>query len=82
MKGIVTYKDGVSVHGCKAKLTNRGIKQVERGNKMDMPCNCPECGEVVELNDMYNTEGKLCYHSMVCEDCYENLESNNLDCKT
>lgn len=42
---------------------------------MDMPCNCPECGDVVELNDMVNTDGKLCCHSLVCEDCHENLES-------
>ena len=48
---------------------------------MDMPCNCPECGDVVELNDMHNTDGKLCYHSMVCEDCYENLENDSWDCR-
>lgn len=45
---------------------------------MDMLCNCPECGEVVELNDMRTVEAyKLCYHNMVCDDCYENLESDD-----
>ncbi len=44
---------------------------------MDMPCNCPECGEIVELNDMHNTDGKLCYHSMVCKYCYDDLESDD-----
>ena len=44
---------------------------------MDIPCNCPECGEVVELNDMRDTEDKLCYHNKVCEDCYEILEDDN-----
>lgn len=43
---------------------------------MDMPCNCPECGDIVDLNDMMRTDGKLCYHSLVCEDCYDNLESD------
>lgn len=43
---------------------------------MDMPCNCPECGQVVELNDMHNTTGKICYHSLVCPDCYDELESD------
>jgi hypothetical protein len=44
---------------------------------MDMPCNCPECGDIVELNDMHTTEGKLCYHSLVCEDCYDELEGDD-----
>lgn len=44
---------------------------------MNMPCNCPECGEVVELNDMVKTDGKLSYHNMVCQDCYEELENED-----
>ena len=44
---------------------------------MDMPCNCPECGEVVELNDMKKTTGKLCYHNLVCSDCYDELEGDD-----
>jgi hypothetical protein len=43
---------------------------------MDMPCNCPECGDIVELNDMCQTVGKLCYHSLVCEYCFDELESD------
>ena len=33
-------------------------------------------GEVVELNEMRTVEEyKLCYHNMVCAECYDNLES-------
>lgn len=38
---------------------------------MDMPCNCPQCNEVVELNDMYSVDNSNCIHSMLCPDCYE-----------
>lgn len=45
---------------------------------MDMPCNCPECGEIVELNDMIRVGSeKICYHNLVCIECYENLESED-----
>lgn len=43
---------------------------------MDMPTPCPECGDLVEFNDMIRTDGKLCYHSFICSDCYEDLESD------
>lgn len=43
---------------------------------MDMPTPCPECGEVVEFNDMVKTDGKLSYHNMVCQDCHDELESD------
>ena len=42
-----------------------------------MPAQCPECGAWVDMNDMVDTTGKLCYHALVCEDCYENLESDD-----
>ncbi len=43
-----------------------------------MPCNCPDCGQVVELNDMYHVEPyRLSPHNMVCEECYENLETED-----
>lgn len=42
-----------------------------------MPCQCPECGAFVDLNDMKQTYGKLCYHSLVCADCFDNLESDD-----
>lgn len=42
---------------------------------MDMPCNCPMCGEVVELNDMQTVAS---WHdsplNMVCDECYYELE--------
>lgn len=45
---------------------------------MDMPCNCPDCGELAELNDMRNVEPwKLSLHNLVCEECYDNLESED-----
>ena len=45
---------------------------------MDMPCNCPDCGVLVDLNDMHHVEPwKLSNHNMVCDDCYENLESDD-----
>jgi hypothetical protein len=44
---------------------------------MDMPTSCPECGAIVEFNSMVTTFEKICYHSLVCEDCYEDLESDN-----
>lgn len=44
---------------------------------MDMPCNCPDCGEVVELNDMVRVEGRPDYSNMVCEDCAENYEDED-----
>jgi hypothetical protein len=43
---------------------------------MDMPTPCPECNDVVEFNDMQTTVGRLCYHNFVCQDCFENLESD------
>lgn len=43
----------------------------------DMPCTCPDCGEIVELNDMVRTVGTLSLHALVCPDCYENLESDD-----
>ncbi len=45
---------------------------------MDMPCNCPDCGDVVELNDMCTVEEyKLSNHNMLCQDCYDNLENDD-----
>jgi len=43
---------------------------------MDMPTTCPECGEIVDFNDMQPTTGKLSYHAFVCEYCYDELESD------
>lgn len=43
---------------------------------MDMPCNCPECGEVVELSDMMDSSDKLCYHNLVCRECFHELEGD------
>ena len=43
---------------------------------MEMPTPCNECNETVELNDMVSTSGKLCYNAMVCQDCFDNLESD------
>ncbi len=43
---------------------------------MNMPTPCPECGDVVEFEDMKQTDGKLCYHSFVCQDCFYELESD------
>ena len=43
---------------------------------MDMPCQCPECDEWVDLTDMFKTSGKLSQHNLVCESCYRNLESD------
>lgn len=41
---------------------------------MDMPCNCPECGEVVELNDMIKVGEQFGDNvKMVCPDCYHEL---------
>ena len=43
---------------------------------MSDTCNCPDCGDEVNINDMYSVEPcKLSLHNMVCEDCYDNLES-------
>ena len=42
---------------------------------MDMPCNCPECGELVELNDMFRVGERFGTDvKMVCRDCYYELE--------
>lgn len=46
---------------------------------MDNPCECPTCDNWVELRDMKRTDGKLALHNLVCEECYENLESDDED---
>ncbi|AUR88410.1 hypothetical protein NVP1113A_09 [Vibrio phage 1.113.A._10N.286.51.E7] len=39
---------------------------------------CGECGASdLSSIDVRTTEGKLCYHSIVCEDCYDELESDD-----
>ncbi|MGB0894037.1 MAG: hypothetical protein ACPGUD_06475 [Parashewanella sp.] len=39
--------------------------------EMDMPCPCPNCGNIVELNDMCNHPED--FKTMVCESCYDTL---------
>ena len=45
----------------------------------DMPCQCLECGGWTDLNEMHDTTGKLCFHSLVCKECFDNLESDTDD---
>lgn len=44
---------------------------------MDMPCKCPVCGEIVELNDMVKLDGRSGYGSMVCANCAEEEEEED-----
>ena len=45
---------------------------------MGMYEDCPECGDIIELDDMKNVEpDKLCHHNKVCPECYANLETDN-----
>ena len=45
---------------------------------MDMPCNCPECGDVVELDDMHKVGERFGFDvKMVCTDCYDKLEDES-----
>lgn len=41
----------------------------------DMPTPCPECGEVVEFNDMKNHPNE--FKHMVCESCFDRIEEEN-----
>ena len=45
---------------------------------MNNTCDFPDGGDEVDINDMYSVEPyKLSLHNMVCEDCYNNLESED-----
>lgn len=37
---------------------------------------CNECNGYFEYNEMCDTTGKLCYHAYVCQECYNELESD------
>lgn len=53
------------------------MRQRTMSKEMEMPCVCPECGDVCELNDMKRTDGKLSLHNLVCKECHQNLETDN-----
>ncbi|MBM7070929.1 hypothetical protein JQC92_02585 [Shewanella sp. 202IG2-18] len=40
--------------------------------EMDMPCPCPNCGNIVEMDDMCNHPED--FKTMVCDSCYDKLE--------
>lgn len=43
---------------------------------MDMPCGCPHCSEIVELNSMNKSNyGK----HMLCDECFEKENQENCD---
>lgn len=39
---------------------------------MDMPTPCPNCGDIVEFDDMVNHPNE--FRVMVCESCYDRIE--------
>lgn len=47
---------------------------------MDMPCNCCDCGEIVDLNDMWfpfvHFGDKYSKDYGLCDSCYYELEEN------
>ena len=45
----------------------------ELDEEMHMPCNCPRCGELVELNAMKDVrDGRA--RSLVCRDCWYEIK--------
>jgi hypothetical protein len=47
---------------------------------MDMPCNCTECNQVVELNDMVKHPDDC--NKLICENCHYRIEEENNSGKT
>jgi C4-type Zn-finger protein len=47
---------------------------------MDMPCNCPLCGEVVELNDMVEApigNDEIPDGELICVECEYRMEEES-----
>lgn len=65
----------------KLKLSVFGLTHELNGKIiMDMPCNCPECNQVVEHNDMVKHPDD--WNNLICESCHDRIEEENNSGKT